>query len=66
MKDAPLPLTPLPPQPASTPAPIETEPHPKVHSPAVDHERERMKNAAKPNDAEPLSHRNRGKAGRKG
>ena len=49
-----------------TPVPPETEPHNEVVSPAFVHINDRMKLAAKPNDGEPLSHRDRGKAGRKG
>lgn len=48
------------------PAPHATEPHHDVSSPAVVHANDRMKLSAQPNDGEPLSHRDRGKAGRKG
>lgn len=41
-------------------------PHTDVSSPAFVHANDRMKLAAKPNDGQPLSHRDRGKAGRKG
>ena len=50
----------------TTPAPPETEPHHDVSSPAFEHANDRMKLAAEPNDGEPLSHRDRAKAGRKG
>ena len=49
-----------------TPAPPSTEPHPVVTSPAAEHLNDRMALAAKPNAGEPLAHRNRSKAGRKG
>jgi hypothetical protein len=64
-KDPVLPK-PIPPAHPTTPAPQETAPHPHVTSPGVEHAMDRMKHAARPNDAEPLSHRDRGKAGRKG
>lgn len=48
------------------PAPRGTEAHPVVTSPAAEHLNDRMALAAKPNAGEPLSHRNRSKAGRKG
>lgn len=48
------------------PAPHVAEPHPVVTSPAAEHLNDRMALAAKPNAGEPLSHRNRSKAGRKG
>ncbi len=40
--------------------------HPPVVSPAFEHANDRMKLAAKPNDGQPLMHRDRAKAGRKG
>ena len=43
-----------------------TEPHTDVTSPAFVHANDRMKLASKPNDGQPLAHRDRGKAGRKG
>jgi hypothetical protein len=46
--------------------PLTTEPHHDVKSPAFEHANDRMKLAAEPNDGEPLSHRDRAKAGRKG
>lgn len=48
------------------PAPHSTEPHPIVTSPAAEHLNDRMALAAKPNAGEPLGHRSRSKAGRKG
>jgi hypothetical protein len=48
------------------PVPFADEPHHHITSPDVVHDNDRMKRASKPNDGEPLSHRNRGKAGRKG
>jgi len=48
------------------PAPPITEAHPLVTSQAAEHLNDRMALAAKPNAGEPLSHRNRSKAGRKG
>lgn len=51
---------------AHLPAPHLNTPHPVVTSVAAEHLNDRMHLAAKPNDGEPLSHRNRGKAGRKG
>lgn len=42
------------------------EPHSDVTSPAFVHANDRMKLASKPNDGQPLAHRDRGKAGRKG
>lgn len=48
------------------PAPHVTAPHPVVTSPAAEHLNDRMALAAEPNAGEPLAHRNRGKAGRKG
>lgn len=57
--------TPLPPH-LSPDDPLDHEPHGDVSSPSVDHAIDRMKLASKPNDGQPLSHRDRGKAGRKG
>lgn len=54
------------PEPDTSPVPPTTEPHHDVTSPAFDHANDRMKLAAAPNDGQPLSHRDRGKAGRKG
>jgi len=51
---------------AEAPAPHHAEPHPIVTSPAAEHLNDRMHLAAKPNAGEPLAHRNRSKAGRKG
>ena len=51
---------------ADVPVPHLSEPHPVVTSPAAEHLNDRMHLAAKPNAGEPLSHRNRSKAGRKG
>lgn len=48
------------------PAPAESAPHPDVASSAAVHLNDRMKLASKPNAGQPLSHRDRGKAGRKG
>lgn len=42
------------------------EPHTDITSPAAVHANDRMKLSSKPNDGQPLSHRDRGKAGRKG
>lgn len=42
------------------------EPHTDITSPAAVHANDRMKLASKPNGGQPLSHRDRGKAGRKG
>lgn len=53
-------------EPAHVPAPKINAPHPVVTSAAAEHLNDRMHLAAKPNEGEPLSHRNRGKAGRKG
>lgn len=53
-------------EPGASPVPAKTEPHHDVTSPAFDHANDRMKLAAEPNDGQPLSHRDRGKAGRKG
>jgi hypothetical protein len=61
-KHAPLPVPAL----GSSPAPQKAEPHHDVTSPAFDHANDRMKLAAEPNSGQPLSHRDRGKAGRKG
>jgi len=51
---------------AHVPVPHLNAPHPVVTSAAAEHLNDRMHLAAKPNEGEPLSHRNRGKAGRKG
>jgi len=48
------------------PVPADSEPHHDVSSPDFERANERMEKAAKPNDGQPLSHRDRGKAGRKG
>jgi hypothetical protein len=53
-------------EPEASPAPPKSEPHHDVTSVAFDHANDRMKLAAEPNDGQPLSHRDRGKAGRKG
>lgn len=53
-------------EPDSSPVPPSTEPHHDVTSTTFDHANDRMKLAAEPNDGQPLSHRDRGKAGRKG
>ena len=61
--------TPVPsplPEHGAPPVPPTTEPHHDVSSPAFDHANDKMKLAAEPNDGEPLSHRDRAKAGRKG
>ncbi|MFA6167411.1 MAG: hypothetical protein WC700_12410 [Gemmatimonadaceae bacterium] len=63
-KHAPVP-SPLPEADAS-PVPPKSEPYHDVTSTAFDHANDRMKLAAEPNDGQPLSHRDRGKAGRKG
>ncbi|MDP1892206.1 MAG: hypothetical protein Q8K55_15050 [Gemmatimonadaceae bacterium] len=63
-KHTPLP-TPLP-EAVPSPVPPKTEPHHDVTSTTFDHANDRMKLAAEPNAGEPLSHRNRAKAGRKG
>lgn len=42
------------------------EPHTDITTPAFIHRQDQMKHAAKPNEGQPLSHRDRGKAGRKG
>lgn len=43
-----------------------SEPHTDVTSEAFVHANDRMKLASKPNEGQPLAHRDRGKAGRKG
>lgn len=48
------------------PAPQSTVPHPVVTSQAAVHLKDRMALASKPNAGEPLGHRSRSKAGRKG
>lgn len=53
-------------EPDTRPVPPPTGPHHDVTSPAFDHANDRMKLAAEPNDGQPLAHRDRGKAGRKG
>ena len=55
-----------PPAHGAIPVPPDSEPHHDVASPDFERDNERMKLAAKPNDGQPLAHRNRGKAGRKG
>ena len=42
------------------------EPHTDITSPDFVHRNDQMKHATKPNEGQPLSHRDRGKAGRKG
>lgn len=67
-------VTPIAPPPAVAAPPIAHAPtatpenasHGVVSSPAAVHLNDRMALAAKPNEGQPLSHRNRGKAGRKG
>lgn len=63
-KHAPVP-SPIPVN-GAIPVPTDAEPHHDVSSPDFVHANDRMKLAAKPNDGQPLSHRDRGKAGRKG
>lgn len=53
-------------EPDPSPVPPNTEPHHDVTSTTFDHANDRMKLAAEPNDGQPLAHRDRGKAGRKG
>lgn len=73
-KQAPTPLPPLEPpfehpphlETDEAPVPHSTEPHTVVTSPAAEQLNDRMALAAKPNDGEPLAHRSRSKAGRKG
>lgn len=55
-----------PPPHGTIPVPFADEPHHDITSPDVVQDNDRMKLASKPNDGQPLSHRNRGKAGRKG
>ncbi len=55
-----------PPESREIPAPPDSAPRADVTSSAALHLNDRMALAAKPNDGQPLSHRNRGKAGRKG
>lgn len=64
----PVPVLEHPPQPEHQDAPVpqSTEPEPVVTSQAAEHLNDRMALAAKPNGGEPLSHRSRSKAGRKG
>jgi hypothetical protein len=52
--------------PVPGPVPPKTEPYHDVTSTTFDHANDRMKLAAEPNGAQPLAHRDRGKAGRKG
>lgn len=61
--------TPLPsplPDPGPGPEPQKSEPYHDVTSTTFDHANDRMKLAAEPNGGQPLAHRDRGKAGRKG
>ena len=60
------PLQPPAPAHGTIPVPPDLEPHHDVSSPDFEHDNDRMKLAAKPNNGQPLSHRDRGKAGRKG
>ena len=53
-------------EPGPSPEPQKSEPHHDVTSTTFDHANDRMKLAAEPNDGQPLAHRDRGKAGRKG
>ena len=48
------------------PVPSKTDPHHAATTATFDHANDRMKLAAEPNDGQPLAHRDRGKAGRKG
>ena len=48
------------------PVPPTSEPHHDVTSTTFEHANDRMKLASEPNDGQPLAHRDRGKAGRKG
>ncbi len=50
----------------TSPGTPKNEPHHDVKSATFDHANDRMKLAAEPNDGQPLAHRDRGKAGRKG
>ena len=58
------------PSPIAEPGPSavapKSEPYHDVTSTTFDHANDRMKLAAEPNDGQPLAHRDRGKAGRKG
>jgi hypothetical protein len=54
------------PEHGTAPVPPHPETHHDVSSPAAVHANDRKKLATKRNDAQPLSHRDRGKAGRKG
>lgn len=60
------PVQPPRPEPDTNPALSKSKPHHDVTSPTFDHANDRMKLAAEPNDGQPLAHRDRGKAGRKG
>ncbi len=55
-----------PPRHGTIPAPLGEVTHHDITSPDVVHKNDRMKLAEQPNEGQPLSHRNRGKAGRKG
>ncbi|MHB1096512.1 MAG: hypothetical protein ACYC3F_10115 [Gemmatimonadaceae bacterium] len=63
-KHAPVP-SPLP-EAETSPVTPKHEPYHDVTSTTFDHANDRMKLAAEPNDGQPLAHRDRGKAGRKG
>ena len=63
-KHAPLQSPPV--EPGPSPVAQRSEPHHDVTSSTFDHANDRMKLAAEPNDGQPLAHRDRGKAGRKG
>lgn len=69
-KQAPTPLPPLEHPPhlehQEALAPQSSESHREVTSPAAEHLNDRMALASKPNAGEPLGHRSRSKAGRKG
>lgn len=54
------------PSPAEPSTPPKSEPYHDVTSTTFDHANDRMKLAAEPNGGQPLAHRDRGKAGRKG
>ena len=51
---------------STIPVQPDSEVHHDITSPDVVHANDRMKLAAKPNDGQPLSHRDRAKTGRKG